>query len=65
VEVRQVSDLESDALRERLGILVCERQALRDGMAAPRILEQNRLAIVQAQLELAQALLSEHAEVAA
>jgi hypothetical protein len=65
VEVRPVSSLPSDAVRERLGILVSERQALREDMASAVVLEQNRVAIVRAQLELAQALVSEHAEAAA
>jgi hypothetical protein len=65
VEVRAVSSLPSDAVRERLGILVSERQALREDMASAVVLEQNRVAIVRAQLELAQALVSEHAEAAA
>jgi hypothetical protein len=53
--------LHSDALRERLADLVHERQALRDRRAPTSVLEQNRLAIVQAQLELARTLVSEHA----
>jgi hypothetical protein len=48
-------------LRGRIADLVRERQALRDGKASALVLEQNRLAIVQAQLELSQALVSEHA----
>jgi hypothetical protein len=40
--------------------LVRERQALRDEGAADAVLEENRLEIVQAQLELSQALVQEH-----
>jgi hypothetical protein len=57
--------LHSDALRGRLAELVRERQALRDRRASTVVLEQNRLAIVQAQLELARTLVSEHAEAVA
>jgi len=52
----------SDALHGRLAKLVRERQALRDQQASTVVLEQNRLAIVHAQLELARTLVSEHAE---
>jgi hypothetical protein len=52
-------------VRCRLADLVRERQALRDDKASVSVLEQNRLEIVQAQLELARALVSEHAEAAA
>jgi hypothetical protein len=62
VELRQAPGLLSDAVRERLGRLVRERQALREGEASAFVLEQNRLAIVQAQLDLARALLWEHSE---
>jgi hypothetical protein len=51
---------ESDALRRRLAELVRERQALREEGAAEAVLEENRLEIVQAQLGLAQALVSEY-----
>jgi hypothetical protein len=54
--------LHSDVLRRRLTDLVCDRQALRDHRAPTLVLEQNRLAIVQTQLDLARALVSEHAE---
>ena len=37
-----------------------ERQRLRDHEASEFVLEQNRLEIVQTQLELSQALVSEH-----
>jgi hypothetical protein len=62
VEVRPAPTFPSDALRGRLADLVRERQALRDRRATTSVLEQNRLAIVQAQLQLAQALVSEHVE---
>jgi hypothetical protein len=39
---------------------VLERQTLRERQASPLLLEQNRLDIVRAQQELAQALVSEH-----
>jgi hypothetical protein len=61
VEVRDVA-LPSGPLRGRIADLVRERQALRDDQAPAFVLEQNRLAIVQAQLDLARALVSEHAE---
>jgi len=47
-------------VRRRLAELVLERQKLRDERAAETLLEQNRLDIVQAQHELAHALVSEH-----
>jgi hypothetical protein len=65
VDLRPTSTLRSDALQGRLADLVCERQALRDLRASAFVLEQNRLAIVQAQLDLARALVSEHAEAVA
>jgi hypothetical protein len=65
VDLRATSTLRSEALRGRLADLVRERQALRDRGAAAFVLEQNRLAIVQAQLELARTLVSEHAEAVA
>jgi hypothetical protein len=65
VELRPSSAFSSDAVRCRLADLVRERQALRDDKASVSVLEQNRLEIVQAQLELARALVSEHAEAAA
>jgi hypothetical protein len=52
-------------VRRRLADLVRERQALRDDKAPSLVLEQNRLAIVQAQLELARKLVSEHAKAVA
>jgi hypothetical protein len=51
---------ESDGLQRRLAELVLERQALRDRRASEVLLEQNRLDIVQTQLELSHALVSEH-----
>jgi alkylation response protein AidB-like acyl-CoA dehydrogenase len=65
VDLRPTFTLRSEALRGRLADLVRERQALRDRRASAFVLEQNRLAIVQTQLELARALLSEHAEAVA
>jgi alkylation response protein AidB-like acyl-CoA dehydrogenase len=65
VELRPASSLSSDAVRRRLADLVRERQALRDDNASGLVLEQNRLAIVQAQLELARTLVSEHTEAVA
>jgi hypothetical protein len=56
---------ESEALRRQLTELVLERQALREQRASPIMLEQNRLDIVQAQLELSRALVSEHASASA
>jgi hypothetical protein len=50
----------SDALRDQLAALVRERQALRDTRVSLSVLEENRLAIVHAQLELSRALVSEH-----
>ena len=60
--MRAVSTSRSDVLRGQIAALVRERQRLRDDKASAFVLEQNRLAVVQAQLELAQALVSEHAE---
>ena len=51
---------ETEALQQRVAELVRERQALREEGAADAVLEENRLDIVQAQLELAQALVQEH-----
>jgi hypothetical protein len=62
VDLRPPSTICSDRLRGRLADLVREREALRDRRAPTPVLEQNRLAIVQAQLELARTLVSEHAE---
>jgi hypothetical protein len=62
VEVRVASASPSEAVRGRLAYLVRERQALRDEKAASFVLEENRRGIVEAQHELAQALLPEHAE---
>jgi hypothetical protein len=62
VELQPTATRPSDAVRGRLADLVRERQALRDETASALVLEQNRLAIVQAQLELARTLVSEHAE---
>jgi hypothetical protein len=62
VDLCPTGSLLSDTVRERLSDLVGERQALRERQASAFVLEQNRLAIVQAQLDLAQALVSEHAE---
>ena len=61
VDVRPAASA-SNALRGRIADLVRERQALHDDNASAFVLEQNRLAIVQAQLQLAEALVSEHAE---
>jgi hypothetical protein len=41
-------------------MLVLERQRLRERQASEFVLEQNRLEIVQTQLELSQAFVSEH-----
>jgi hypothetical protein len=54
--------LPSEVVRGQLSDLVRERQALRDRKASTFVLEQNRLAIVQTQLELARAFVSEHTE---
>jgi hypothetical protein len=51
---------ESELVRHRLAGLVLERQKLRDERASEAMLEQNRLDIVQAQQDLARALMSEH-----
>jgi hypothetical protein len=65
VDLRPTSTVRSDPLRRRVAELVSERQALRDRRASEFVLEQNRLAIVQAQLDLAKALVSEHTEAVA
>jgi hypothetical protein len=64
VELRQTPTESSALLERRLAQLVRERQDLRDGGASQFVLEQNRLEIVRAQLELSQALVSEHLAVA-
>jgi hypothetical protein len=52
----------SEVLQGRLAALVIERQMLREGQAREFLLEQNRLDIVQTQLELSHAFLSEHVD---
>jgi hypothetical protein len=52
----------SKVLQGRLATLVLERQRLRDTRASAFVLEQNRIDIVQTQLELSRAFLSEHLE---
>jgi hypothetical protein len=64
VELRQTATEASAVLERQLAALVRERQDLRDREASQFVLEQNRLAIVQAQLDLSQALVSEHLQVA-
>ena len=49
-----------DALLDRLERLTCERQELRAAAAVPERLEQNRVAIVQAQWELSYALIDRY-----
>jgi hypothetical protein len=44
----------------RIAALVAERQRLRGGDAGPAALERNRLQIVRAQWQLAQALIERH-----
>jgi len=51
---------QSEALRRRVESLVLERQGLRERRVPAGVLEQNRLEIVQAQLEYSEALVSEH-----
>ena len=65
VELLPAPLLPSEAVRGRIADLVRERQTLRDRRAPTVVLEQNRLAIVQAQLELARTLVSEHAQAVA
>jgi hypothetical protein len=60
VELRPTSTKRSKVLQQRLATLVLERQRLREREASEFVLEQNRLEIVQTQLELSQALVSEH-----
>ena len=60
VGLRPTSTRQSEALRRRLETLVLERQSLRDRRASEVVLEQNRLEIVQTQLEYSQALVLEH-----
>jgi len=62
VELRPTSTKLSKVLQGRLAALVLERQRLRDARASEFVLEQNRLDIVQTQLELSQALVSEHVD---
>ena len=64
VELRQTATVSSAVLERQLATLVRERQELRDGNASQFLLEQNRLAIVQSQLDLSQALVSEHLQAA-
>jgi len=62
VELRPTSTKRSKALQGRLATLVLERQCLRESNASAFMLEQNRIDIVQTQLELSEAFLSEHLE---
>jgi hypothetical protein len=64
VELRQTATESSAVLERQLAALVRERQDLRDREASQFLLEQNRLAIVQAQLDLSQALVCEHLQAA-
>jgi hypothetical protein len=64
VELRPTPSETSAVLERRLSALVRERQDLREREASEFVLEQNRLEIVQTQLELSQALVSEHLELA-
>jgi hypothetical protein len=61
VEVRHAAS-SSDALQGRIAVLVRKRQTLRDHKAPAFVLEENRLAIVQAQLEFAKRLVAEHTD---
>ena len=54
-----------EALLLRLETLTRERQDLRQGLAEPRTLEQNRLAIVEAQWDLSRALIRRYLPAAA
>ena len=62
VGLRPTSTKRSKALQGRLATLVLERQRLRESNASAFMLEQNRIDIVQTQLELSEAFLSEHLE---
>jgi hypothetical protein len=62
VELRPTSTKGSQVLQGRLAALVLERQRLRESNASAFMLEQNRIDIVQTQLELSEAFLSEHLE---
>jgi len=62
VELRATSTKRSKVLQGRLSTLVLERQRLRESNASAFMLEQNRIDIVQTQLERSEALLSEHLE---
>lgn len=64
MELRQTPTEPSAVLERRLASLVRKRQDLRERDASELLLEQNRLEIVQTQLELSQALVSEHLELA-
>ncbi len=54
-----------DSLRESLGVLVGERQALRACAAAEAALEENRLRIATTQRRLSAALIRDHLPAAA
>ena len=62
MELRPTSTKGSQVLQGRLAALVLERQRLRESNASAFMLEQNRIDIVQTQLELSEAFLSEHLE---
>jgi hypothetical protein len=59
------NDFDVEALRERIGDLVRERQELRACGADRPSLERNRLQLVRRQSELSRALIRRHAAAAA
>ena len=59
MDLRRAATGESQELQRRLDALVLERQRLRDEQVSLGALEENRIEIVQAQLELSRALVSE------
>ena len=58
-------ELSVEALLQQLERLTRERQDLRQVLAEPRTLEQNRLAIVEAQWDLSRALIRRYLPAAA
>jgi hypothetical protein len=57
---RRRSGASVEALTLRLGLLVAERQQLRESGASAKALERNRLQLARAQWELSHALIDRH-----
>jgi hypothetical protein len=54
------SQTDVERLMARIGVLVAERQSLREGRSSTRALERNRRAIASLQQQLSRALIARH-----